>query len=356
MMLYEGEWTVKADGSDFVLMPHGFGKMARYTPQEKFLEMFKKYANDITKLDWYYEGELKNGMYSGSGCLMHLSGHYRGGFVENVQNGYGMMVYQQQLQRKNESGSGTGFSWKEYSREDISIFATDPVHLYDGYWKNGKPHGLGIGTHFAGGCFLGLFAQGEKVKGSLRWHTGTVYSGEWKVSKPHGKGDYLWLDGRSYKGGWHMNNKDGYGIYKWEDGSEYKGNWSVGLRQGIGEMVWRNKKTNEIEARYTGTWHRDERVPTSVQVSINVADNGLMRFDSYFAESLETWQDKYKENIEERRIRCMKENKDEIRAQETKDKDTHLWANWRNQPKLYNAENGDWWPQPKRLKYLSNGS
>ena len=53
----------------------------------------------------------------------------------------------------------------------------------------------------------------------------SVYEGDWKDGKRHGKGTYKYADGRVYEGDWKDDNKHGKGTFKSPDGGVYEGDW-----------------------------------------------------------------------------------------------------------------------------------
>lgn len=82
--------------------------------------------------------------------------------------------------------------------------------VYDGEWKDGKPHG-----------------KGKAIKPD-----GLVYEGEWKDGKPHGKGTVVRANGTLYDGEWKDGNAHGNGKAIYTNGDVYDGEWKDGNPQG----------------------------------------------------------------------------------------------------------------------------
>lgn len=143
----------------------------------------------------------------------------------------------------------------------ILIYSYDDGHYYDGEWKDGQSHGLGVHT----------------------WPNGR-YRGEWRNNRPHGRGVYtspngdiedgIWIDG-SFKGNrtdmpfalensslsgkytGNVNAMDlphGRGTCIWETGQSYQGEWRNGKRHGFG--VWKSIDIGG-ENTYEGDFQND---------------------------------------------------------------------------------------------------
>lgn len=139
--------------------------------------------------------------------------------------------------------------------------------LPDGHGRYTRPDGTDLSGKFAGGypsevrgtvVFLGgLKMAGEwngrgKGRGTMSWHDGVTYSGEWALafdsgnvssergigddgetmrlfrnlrSVPDGTGTKTWPDGRKYEGGWHQGRMHGRGQMTLPDGTVQKGVW-----------------------------------------------------------------------------------------------------------------------------------
>jgi len=146
---------------------------------------------------------------------------------------------------------------------------------YEGEMVNTMYHGFGNIRYLNGNTYQGKFAFNQRDGPGKMTFTcgdtqfcsdGSVYVGEWKDNKRHGRGQLTnTADGSSYDGNWIENLPNGFGIKKWGknivprnsqgDSSyrcRYEGNWLDGLRQGSG--LYTNSITKES---YDGTWEKD---------------------------------------------------------------------------------------------------
>jgi len=83
-------------------------------------------------------------------------------------------------------------------------------NVYEGGFKNGKPHG----------------------RGTYTWTDGNVHKGLFKDGKKHGNGTYAWASGRVYEGLWKNYKRDGNGTFTNAKGDVYEGKWEKGKRHG----------------------------------------------------------------------------------------------------------------------------
>lgn len=72
---------------------------------------------------------------------------------------------------------------------------------------------------------------------------GSVYSGEMKNGKMHGRGVYIWKDGDKYEGEWESGLQHGIGTFIGSEGGAYFGTWKNGKMDGKG--VFRPLKVAE---------------------------------------------------------------------------------------------------------------
>lgn len=87
------------------------------------------------------------------------------------------------------------------------------------------------------------------------WPDGRRYDGFWKDGKFHGLGVHTWPNGGKYVGQYKFGLKHGYGVYDWADGSKYEGQFSHGKRHGKGVQLNPNKTIY-----YDGIWKDDEPI------------------------------------------------------------------------------------------------
>jgi len=159
-----------------------------------------------------------------------------------------------QALNQNEKNSGKlqycGY-WDQKTnlKEGIGIQVFADGSIYEGQWKNSKPHGKGRLIHIDGDVYFGDWKE-EKADGTgVYTHIdGSRYEGEWSRDLQEGKGKEFWPDGSNYQGEYHLGKKNGNGILHWTEGSEYKGEFKENNIEGKGEYLWSDGR------RYIGEW------------------------------------------------------------------------------------------------------
>jgi hypothetical protein len=84
------------------------------------------------------------------------------------------------------------------------------------------------------------FGRNDIVDGAgcYCWPDGSVYEGEWRGGRRHGRGVMRGPDGGTYAGEWADGRKHGDGKYKWASGAEYEGRFMEGMKEGLGVYRW----------------------------------------------------------------------------------------------------------------------
>jgi hypothetical protein len=125
--------------------------------------------------------------------------------------------------------------------------------MYKGEWKRNKEHGRGTlmtadrkrviykgewerGRMHGQGVYY--YNQDDHFISSRKDESseqqGCRYEGDFKENVRHGIGKYVLPDGSVYEGDWRENLMSGRGTFKWPDGSAYVGSWKDGKRNGPG--------------------------------------------------------------------------------------------------------------------------
>ncbi len=129
---------------------------------------------------------------------------------------------------------------------------------YRGGCRNGLAHGKGSATGKA--FYEGNFRAGLK-EGTGRWilPNGDLYTGEFKLDLPHGKGYYEWRSdslqrGNRYLGEFSFGKKQGYGVLLTADGDRYEGRWQDDARVGqtATEIQFQRRYRAQFEAIQPG--------------------------------------------------------------------------------------------------------
>jgi hypothetical protein len=139
--------------------------------------------------------------------------------------------------------------------------------IYDGEWKDFKPHGYGNKIWPNKSYYLGEFVNGEiSGQGHAKFINEGLYDGEWKNGsiiegvvefenpeanggkkiyrgrfhnwKPHGEsGEFEYSDGSKYRGEVKNGIEEGFGRKSCANGDEYEGYFRAGLYHGHGQLV-----------------------------------------------------------------------------------------------------------------------
>ena len=122
---------------------------------------------------------------------------------------------------------------EEYSIEFQNLPTYGPAFIddrsiYHGQWKNGKRHGRGKQNWTDGSIYEGFWLNDSaNVYGRLIHSDGDCYEGEWFNDKAQGKGLYIHKDGAKYEGEWLEDKQHGFGKETWIDGAKYEGGFLI---------------------------------------------------------------------------------------------------------------------------------
>ena len=120
--------------------------------------------------------------------------------------------------------------------------------IYKGQWKNDKWHGKGIyrTQNYNNPNFIGLLYEGEfnndKIEGygTGKYSSGDQYEGEWKNNKQYGRGILYYVGGGKYIGEWKYGKLDGEGIYYLKNGERFEGKFMDNKYNGYGKYYYKN--------------------------------------------------------------------------------------------------------------------
>ncbi|MBQ3529056.1 MAG: hypothetical protein IJA47_01025 [Oscillospiraceae bacterium] len=123
------------------------------------------------------------------------------------------------MQEQNAKELFTGVGTKEYDNG-----------TYTGDLLRGFRHGTGTMRYHNGGWYTGQWNNGQRSgygTGKEIYDNG-YYEGEFYNGKRHGQGTYVWTTGSKYTGQWTDGDRTGYGTFTWPDGTTKSGNWKDG--------------------------------------------------------------------------------------------------------------------------------
>lgn len=125
--------------------------------------------------------------------------------------------------------------------------------IYEGEFRQGKRHGKGILNTATGEKYLGDWTNNERNgKGKFIFQR-NVYLGSFVKSRMQGKGVMQYHNGDTYSGYWLNNKPEGKGQYKFSNGNLYDGNFVNGSFEGKGTMYYFDG------SRYEGNWKRNKK-------------------------------------------------------------------------------------------------
>ena len=111
--------------------------------------------------------------------------------------------------------------------------------VYVGEVKDGKRHGRGTFTNPDGRKYEGEWKDGEyHGRGTMTLPDGEKYEGEWKDGKRNGRGTETWPDGEKYEGEFQNDKYHGKGVAIYPDGAKYEGEFQDGMAHGRGVITY----------------------------------------------------------------------------------------------------------------------
>lgn len=118
--------------------------------------------------------------------------------------------------------------------------------VYEGQFKDNKAHGKGKETWESGNWYEGEFENDlRNGKGQFYWAaSGNKYDGEYKDGFRTGYGKFNYKNGNVYTGNFVNNKFEGQGTFIWNEeeykGQKYEGEFKNDLRNGQGTYTWAN--------------------------------------------------------------------------------------------------------------------
>ena len=110
--------------------------------------------------------------------------------------------------------------------------------VYEGDSKDGRRHGKGTNTYADGEVFVGEYKDGKKNgKGTYTYASGAVFVGEYKDDKMNGKGTYTFADGAVFVGEYEDDKMHGTGTYTFKNGAVEVGFYEQGKDKGRGARL-----------------------------------------------------------------------------------------------------------------------
>lgn len=197
-----------------------------------------------------YCGKFLSGRRHGKGQMHYPDGSmFYGNWEYDKKSGEGMSVF--------ADGSEFKGNFLNDEPDGIGIFISADGSMKKAVFKNGKliscekiefekkngPYQYGT-VLTLGGVYTGWYIRNAasgvvpQKRGRIRWDDGSIYMGQWKDGKMHGRGMMKWSDGATYEGEWNEGRRSGFGIYTWKSGTRYMGQWKDNRKHGYGIAVY----------------------------------------------------------------------------------------------------------------------
>ena len=168
------------------------------------------------------------------------NGEYYKGFClrgQNIPYGQGIKISRGRFYYEGNLRNGLFHGFGKISYLDYSS-TENPITSYEGGFRDGHYHGEGTATYWVPASaaispedffvqYIGGWSWGEKNgNGRMVYFSRAQYDGGWKDDVRHGQGVMSWENGYYYyDGGWKDGKKSGYGVLITGDGTRYEGSW-----------------------------------------------------------------------------------------------------------------------------------
>jgi len=269
--MYKGSFIKTKINGDKLKIPYGKGRFS------------------ATDLD--YNGDWKDGVFSGQGILFNdsityvgffdrgkFNGQgkidyitreksnenvtlesiiltYEGSWFDNKKNGYGTLrnldneIYEGNFSDDKFNGAGKYFFLKNLELFQKNTNTENRFNTYEGNFLNGAFDNEGKITFKDGFVMSGLWKNEVFTgKGRMFLSNGSEWLGEINENQILGEGVLRYLDGNIFEGNIKDGKKNGFGTFKYTDGSVYKGEWSNNDINGQGIFIFKNGTI------WNGTW------------------------------------------------------------------------------------------------------
>jgi uncharacterized protein YodC (DUF2158 family) len=175
-----------------------------------------------------YEGNWSEGKRHGQGTMTYANkDFYTGNWHKGMRHGEALSLINGEAVRQWEND-------KPKIEIKWDVLNWDSGNSYEGWCKNGRPHGEGKKTYADGSWKKGEFEEGQFIsgEGKIIYESGDYYEGELKGLKRHGYGKYYLYNGGVWSGNWHENERHGRMLWDYDgDGLGYAMEYVYGERK-----------------------------------------------------------------------------------------------------------------------------
>ena len=143
--------------------------------------------------------------------------------------------------------------WKQGRWTGQGRLSNGDGDLYEGELRNDHKHGQGTMRFADGRVFVGEYVNGQMTEGKMIYQDGSTYEGGWADGMRHGRGKCVFTDGSIYEGEFREGEFHGHGKMTWSDGGWYEGEWWNGEMHGQGREMRPNGTL-----RHEGAWSKGQ--------------------------------------------------------------------------------------------------
>ena len=175
--------------------------------------------------------------------------YYEGEWKNGHAHGIGIYIFPEREELIKYAGQ-----WKNGLKHGQGTLFFLDGRKYKGEWKEGFMHGHGTLILSSGAKYVGEF-KNDKFNGYGNFFNkdgSPIYRGEWKDSKYNGHGTMTTSNGSKYTGELKDNIYNGHGTMTNPNGSKYTGEWKLGFRHGQGTAILPNG------SKYIGGWKENK--------------------------------------------------------------------------------------------------
>ena len=236
--IYHGEWN-----EDYEM--DGYGKY--FLKEEKVLceGIWEKGELKTARVYYpngeFYEGEMANSCYNGTGKLINeAKDEYIGNFLNGEKSGEGKLIF-------NDGTIYTGNFMNNYFSGYGDMQWNNGIK-YEGYFSKNFLDGMGT-----------MIGDDEQ------------YEGNFEKNLFHGKGKYIYNNGDEYTGDFEYGIRKGKGFYLQKNGIVFEGMWDNNVPNGFGKINLNGKiiKCNYHNGKIVGKPFDEEGNDYSNNIDFN---------------------------------------------------------------------------------------
>ena len=124
-------------------------------------------------------------------------------------------------------------------KEGPGAYTSSKGFVFKGSYKDNLRHGMSTLTYPDGAYYHGMYFEGKRDgHGVYRYSNSDVYIGEWSNNMKHGQGTYIFADSQSrLLGQWERGQLQSGGSWKLSGGQVYSGDFKMSKPCGVGQWT-----------------------------------------------------------------------------------------------------------------------